>query len=149
MSVLGCYTCWVESQEPQNRFYEPVVGGYRHGRRLVAKARVYLTLPLSGRLKACGVEAESLRWPVHSRGWLDGPLRSRKQLLEFIFGLLSITQDFGKQPRTQRFTRMSWDYSSSAIGMSQKMMTSLYSQNLKANLSKCQNERLARDSGIC
>jgi len=48
MSVLLCNTCWVESQEPQNRFYEPVVGGYRHGRRLVAKPSVYLTLPLSG-----------------------------------------------------------------------------------------------------
>jgi hypothetical protein len=44
---------------------------------------------------------------------------------------------------------MNRDYSSAAVGMSQKMMTSLYSQNLEANLSKCQDERLARDSGIC
>jgi len=33
--------------------------------------------------------------------------------------------------------------------MSQKMMASLYSQNLKAKLPKCQDERLACDSGIC
>ena len=78
-----------------------------------------------------------------------GLLHSRKQLLKFISGLLSITQDFGKQPRSQRFTRMNRNYSSAAIGMSQKMMTSLYSQNLEANLSKCQDERLACDSGIC
>jgi len=44
---------------------------------------------------------------------------------------------------------MNRDYSGSAIGMPQKMMTSLYSQNLKANLSKYQDERLACDSGIC
>jgi len=44
---------------------------------------------------------------------------------------------------------MDRNYSSAAIWMSQKMMTSLYSQNLKANLSKYQDERLACDSGIC
>lgn len=44
---------------------------------------------------------------------------------------------------------MNRDYSSAAIGMSQKMMTSPYSQNLEANLSMCQDERLACDSGIC
>lgn len=62
---------------------DPGIGG------LIARASdmgklcqlVGLTLPLSGRLRACGVEAESLRWPVPSRGWLAGPLRSRKQLL--------------------------------------------------------------------
>ncbi len=99
---------------------------------------------------AVNVEAaKGWRWPVHSRDWLAGTIRSRKQLLEFISGLLSITQDFGKQPRTQRFTRMNRDYSSSAVGMSQKMMTSLNSQYLKANLPKCQDERLACDSGVC
>ena len=36
-------------------------------------------------------------------------------------------------------TRMNRDYSGSAVGMSQKMMASLYSQNLKANLPKCQD----------
>jgi hypothetical protein len=87
-------------------------------------------------------------WPVHSRGWLAGHLRSRKQLLKFISGLLSITQDFGKQPRSQRFTRMNRDDSSSAVGMSQKMMASFYSQNFKANLSKCQDERLACEGGL-
>jgi hypothetical protein len=30
------------------------------------------TLRLSGRLRACSVEEDSLRRPVHSRGWLDG-----------------------------------------------------------------------------
>ncbi len=44
---------------------------------------------------------------------------------------------------------MNRDYSSAAIGMFEKMMTSLYSQNFEANLSKCQDERLACDSGIC
>jgi hypothetical protein len=33
---------------------------------------IRITLPLSGRLGACGVEEDSLRRPVHSKGWLDG-----------------------------------------------------------------------------
>ena len=72
-------------------------------------------------------------WPVHSRGWLAGHLRSRKQLLSFISGLLSIAQDFGKQPRTQRFTRMNRDYSSSAVEMSQNMLTRLNRDSLNTN----------------
>ena len=55
---------------------------------------------------------------------------------------------FWKATQDPAFHQNEQGYSSAAIGMSQKMMTSLYSQNFEANLSKCQDERLACDSGV-
>jgi hypothetical protein len=43
---------------------------------------------------------------------------------------------------------MDRDYSRSAVWMSHKMMTSLYSQNFKANPSKGKDERFACDGGV-
>ncbi len=44
---------------------------------------VVLALPLSGGLKACGVEAESLRWPLQSRGLFEVSRLYRQALQTF------------------------------------------------------------------
>ena len=47
----------------------PNQASYHHSQN---RSTILRTLPLSGRLGACSVEEDSLRRPVHSRGWLDG-----------------------------------------------------------------------------
>jgi len=108
----------------------------------------WLTLPLSGRHGACGGVAESWWWPVHSRGLLAGPLRSRKQLFKFISCFLNIAENLGKQARSKRFPRVNWYHSSPSIRMPKKVVASLYTLHVKVKLPECQYKRFTCDYGI-
>lgn len=61
------------------------------------------------------------------------PLKLLKELLKLLTSHVTITKNFGEQPRANCFARMDWHYRRTTIGVVKEMVAAFDAENLKAS----------------